>query len=171
MTPATMLRLGAALAAGLLLWKGASAVWQLKDDHDRLQRELLAAETQRDTARQVNATQARQLDWLQRFAVDQQQDARALITRLEAINHAANLQAAKLEAAINENDSAKQWAATLLPAAVASVLDNTAAASAPAGAGADRPAVPAGNGLPAAALGTAAQRPAGGGTAADAGGA
>lgn len=167
MTPATMLRLGAALVAGLLLWKGASAVWQLKDDHDRLQRELLTAQTQSDTVRQVNATQALQINWLQRFAVEQQQDARALIARLEALNHAANLQAAKLEAALNETESAKQWAATQLPAAVASVLDNTADASDPAAAGADRPALPAGNGLPAAALGTEAQRATGDSAATD----
>lgn len=167
MTPATMLRLGAALVAGLLLWKGASAVWQLKDDHDRLQRELLAAEAQRDTARQVNATQALQIDWLQRFAVEQQQDTRALLTKLEAINHAANLQAAKLEAAVNETESAKQWAATRLPAAVASVLDNTTTASGTAGADADHPTVPAGNSLPAAAHSAAAQRATGDSTAAN----
>lgn len=152
-TVTTALRLVAGIGFGLLLWQGASAVWQLKTSHEQLRASLATTTAERNTAMQQAASKGKQLDWLQGEYSRQQQDSHALLGRLETINQAANNRAARLEAIIHADIAAKAWADTPLPAAVAGVLDNTGQPD-PAGANPDRAAeLPAGDTVPPAAPG------------------
>ncbi|MBN3005577.1 hypothetical protein JW897_17735 [Chromobacterium alkanivorans] len=162
------LRWLAILLFSLLATGAALTIWQQRSANTQLQLQLNASNTQRDalsvqldTAQLTIGTKDGQIGELTTINRQQAEDVKAQLQRLDTITRNATARAAKLEAILNEDQDAKRWGDTRLPAAIARLLDTTQAAGDPAGPPDRAATLPAGGGLPTAGRQPEDQPPAG----------
>lgn len=145
----------AVLTISLLAAGAGFTLWQQSRDNASLQKQLSASNTQRDlltgqlkTAETTISMQSGQIITLVDLNRQQAADVAAQLQRLDTITRNATARAVKLEAITHEDEAARTWGDTRLPAAVARLLDTTQAGGDPAGPP-DRDAdLRAGGGLP-----------------------
>lgn len=130
----------AVLTISLLAAGAGFTIWQQHSNATTLQQQLTASNTQRDaldsqlkTAAETISTQSGQILTLVDLGRQQADAVAAQLQRMEAITRNATARAVKLEAITHEDPDAQRWGDTRLPDAVASLLDNTASGSDPAG--------------------------------------